>query len=163
MGIADYLQVQQLPLYGTTISDADSDRLISAISGSKVLQAYSDVLRSFRLCGVPFVLAEDQDLSGVGVELQWLTPNQIISEALDMYPGIIVTKMGFIPVGMCLMGSGNYYYIDAKSSDPLDPPLVRIPYDGVTSTTTYAEEMIEPVSKSLTDFFKTATMDDHPA
>ena len=162
MGVADYLRAQELPLYGSTVSDVDTARLTSAISGGTALQAYAHVLLSFRLCGMPFVLAEDDDLSGVGAELQWLTPDQIISEALEVYPGILVTKLGFIPVGMCLMGSGDYYYINAKSSDPFDPPLVRIPFDGVTSKTTYAEEMIEPVSKSLTDFFKAAVMEPQP-
>ncbi|TCR83777.1 hypothetical protein EV561_1081 [Rhizobium sp. BK376] len=81
----------------------------------------------------------------------------MLSEALEAYPGIVVSNMGYIPVGMCLSGSGDYYYLDAKTGDPSDPPLVRVPHEAMTSATTYAEEQIEVVCSSLTNFLRAAT------
>jgi hypothetical protein len=94
---------------------------------------FPDFWRKFvvnnRLVGATVEVPEDYDHSGLGVELQFLTPEQSIDEATNFWPGIAVAKDGYIPVGSCLRGSGDYYYIrDAYSEGG---PLYRIYHDAV--------------------------------
>ncbi|MDO6963381.1 hypothetical protein [Rhizobium alvei] len=159
MSVVDYLADHQLPLYGSSISEADGKQLLSKLHQGIALETYVALLQSFPLCGVSFALSEDHDLSGFGAEVQMMNTTQMLSEAFDAYPGIVVTKLGYIPVGMCLLGSGDYYYLNAKAGDPSNPPLVRVPHDAMTSATTYAEEQIEVVCCSFTDFLGAATID----
>ncbi|WP_417355440.1 hypothetical protein [Flavobacterium sp.] len=56
-------------------------------------------------------LDESIDESGFGVEMQWMTVNEQLEEMNEFYPGIIVSKYGYLPVGKCLEGSGNPYFI----------------------------------------------------
>ena len=159
MNVIDYLAEHKLPLFGNPISEADAKHILSKLPWTIALETYVDLLQSFPLCGVAFSLSEEHDLSGYGAELQWMNSVQMLSEALETYPGIIVAKMGYIPVGMCLLGSGDYYYLNAKSGDPSNPPLARVPHEAVTSAATYAEELIETVCGSLTDFLGAAHID----
>lgn len=159
MSVVDYLADYQLPLYGSSISEAEGEHLLSRFYQGIALETYVDLLQSFPLCGVAFSLPEDHDLSGFGAEVQLMNTTQMLSEAFEAYPGIVVTKMGYIPVGMCLLGSGDYYYLNAKAGDPSNPPLVRVPHEAMTSATSYAEEQIEVVCSSFTDFFGAASID----
>jgi len=47
----------------------------------------------------------------------------------SFYPGIVAVKDNYVPVAMCLVGSGNYYYIN--SNDGVAGPLYRIYHDAV--------------------------------
>jgi hypothetical protein len=134
-------------------------RLTSTFTGGRTLEAFVELLQSFPLSGTGFALSEDHDLSGLGVELQWMTPDQIVDEALDFLPGKIVVNSGYLPVAMCLTGSGDYYYINLDATDPGDPPLVRVPHDGVTSPDAYAKDGIELVSEKLSTFFQNARLE----
>ncbi|MCQ1780415.1 hypothetical protein NOJ05_24655 [Neorhizobium galegae] len=159
LSAAEYLRIRDLPLYGSAISGDDGRRLSSTFTGGRTLEAFAELLQSYRLCQTKFALSEDHDVSGLGAELQWMTPDQIVDEALRAYPGKVVTKMGYLPVAMCLIGSGDYYYINLSASDPDDPPLVRVPHEGVTSPDAYAEEQIEVVSETLSKFFRDAQLE----
>ena len=81
------------------------------------------------LTGKDVSIPEDADLSGLGAELRLLDEDGIRSEMEDVYPGIVITKDGFIPVGSCMEGSGDPYFI--KTSDGAGGPLYRIYHDAV--------------------------------
>jgi hypothetical protein len=49
--------------------------------------------------------------SGLGAELAFRSAEQSIDEAKNFWPGIGVAMDGYVPVGSCLCGSGDYYYI----------------------------------------------------
>lgn len=53
-------------------------------------------------------VSEELDQSGLGVELKFLTSAQSLDEAENCWPGIGVAKDGYVPVGSCLYGSGDY-------------------------------------------------------
>lgn len=85
-----------------------------------------------RLGGAKASIPEEFDKSGLGIELEFLTSEQAIDEAENFWPGIGVAKDGYVPVGSCLCGSGDYYYI--KASDGPAGPLYRIYHDAVDDT-----------------------------
>ncbi|MFO0549912.1 MAG: hypothetical protein U0271_16075 [Polyangiaceae bacterium] len=103
-----------------------------------------DALTSVSLCGATVTILPEDDLSQLGVDMRILTPQQMRSEALDCYPGIAAISLGYIPLAMCLEGSGDPYFVDA------DLRVVRIPHDAVDGDSLDAERL-ELVAKSLED------------
>jgi hypothetical protein len=102
-----------------------------------------------------FSLNADDDSSGMGAELLWLTPAQIVSEALECQPGISVVPIGYIPIGACAEDSGDPFFIDMREGSS-DPPLVRVPHDHAV-TKPYPLDRIELVSETLSKFFAKAS------
>jgi hypothetical protein len=60
------------------------------------------------MIGCDFEISEEKDLSDLGVDLRIMNIEQCISEATDCYPGIVAAKESYVPVAMCLAGSGDY-------------------------------------------------------
>jgi hypothetical protein len=114
----------------------------------------ADMMSRYKLAGTTFVLDEETDLSGLGAEMMWMTPDQMVDEAYEAYPGLPATKLGYIPLGICVLGSGDPYFLKIK--DSLDPALVRIPHDAAAEEDTLQEHRIEPVSPSLSEFLQNA-------
>lgn len=81
-----------------------------------------------RLVGKSARISEDDDLSSLGAEMQFLSEAQSIDE-LKCWPGQAVEKDGYVPVAWCSLGSGDYYYIN--SNDGPDGPLYRVYHDAV--------------------------------
>ena len=90
---------------------------------------WSQFLNENGLVGAAIQIAEQNDLSGLGADLQFLNQQQSIDEATNFWPGIGVAKDGYVPVAMCLLGSGDYYYIN--TNDGSNGPLYRIYHDAV--------------------------------
>jgi hypothetical protein len=88
-----------------------------------------EFIRSNNLSGKAASLSDQIDQSGVGVELSFLTNAQAVDEATNFWPGIGVSPDGFVPVGECQIGSGDYYYININ--DGPDGALYRIYHDEV--------------------------------
>lgn len=85
--------------------------------------------KEHELIGVVACLSEREDLSGVGVDLQFLTEEQAAQELTECWPGIGVAADGYMPVAQCFLGSGDYYYINR--ADGPNGPLYRIYHDSV--------------------------------
>jgi hypothetical protein len=98
------------------------------------------------LVGVTVEVPEERDQSGLGVDLKFLTPEQSIDEAMNFWPGLAVAKDGYVPVGSCLCGSGDYYYI--RATDGAAGPLYRIYHDAVNEDSYDPNEAIAPVLRS---------------
>lgn len=94
-------------------------------------------------------LSEELDLSGLGVDLMFLTASQSIDEATNCWPGIAVSKDGYVPVGSCLCGTGDYYYI--RSNDGKAGPLYRIYHDAVDENGYEHDDAIAVVLQSYED------------
>ena len=107
------------------------------------------LMSTYDLIGSEVVLDSSSDPSGLGVEFRWMTPEQIISEATEAQPGIAASQHGFAPIGLCLSGSGDPYFINTFESD--NPAVVRIPHDAVHHTELDLAA-IEVVSPSLSAF-----------
>lgn len=108
-----------------------------------------DLMSEFRLAGTTFTLEENDDPSGIGVDMKWMEPTDIREEARELYPGREVVKRGYLPIGTCLLGSGDPYFL--KVADGTDPSVVRIPHDN--------PDDVEVISPSLEAFLRAARVD----
>ncbi len=79
------------------------------------------------IIGCDFEVSEEDDLSELGADIRIMSIEQCISEATECYPGIVAVKEGYVPVAMCLAGSGDYYYI--KITEGENGSLYRIYHD----------------------------------
>lgn len=107
------------------------------------------LMGTYDVIGYEVVLAPSDDPSGLGVEFRWMTPEQIVSETTESQPGISASQHGFAPIGLCLSGSGDPYFINSLESD--NPPVVRIPHEAVHDGKLDLAA-IEVVSPSLSAF-----------
>lgn len=112
---------------------------------------WSDFLKTHALHGACFAVPEAVDPSGLGAELQLLTEAQAREEAEDCYPGLAVRAAGYVPVGMCLLGSGDPYFLRAQ--DGPGGALYRIRHDaihpiGTDGVVRYRDDAIERVLAS---------------
>lgn len=81
------------------------------------------------LVGREISVPDDQDVSGVGIDIEILDEQAIQSEQTDLYPGIAVANEGYIPVGGCSLGIGDPYFINTRDGE--GGPLYRIYHDEV--------------------------------
>lgn len=90
---------------------------------------WRDFLERHGLDGASLDIPETVDRSGLGAQLQLLTTDQAREEAEDGYPGVAVGADGDVPVGMCLLGSGDPYFI--RDGDGPGGALYRIYHDAI--------------------------------
>jgi hypothetical protein len=81
------------------------------------------------LVGVEFEIPESEDRSELGANIEILDDAGILSEATELYPGIEAARHGFVPIGGCLIGLGDPYFI--RSSEGAGGALYRIFHDMV--------------------------------
>ncbi len=154
LSVEDVLKERKADLQGRTITPQEVSELTAGV-GDKLLPAYLlDWLLSYPLVGTEFYLSEEEDESGLGAEMQWLTPAQMVSETIETYPGILAGPLGYLPVGMCLVGSGDPYFL--KIGPGNDPPVVRIPHEAADADDNLNVDLIEQVSPRLSDFLRKA-------
>ena len=90
---------------------------------------WQEFVRTNQISEIDFEIDEESDLSGIGGDLRIMTAEQSEDEAKNFYPGIPAVKKHYVPVAMCLIGSGDYYYIN--SNDGKNGVLYRIYHDSV--------------------------------
>lgn len=135
---------------GRTITIEESEILKETLN-IMIPQWFINILLDFPLTGCYFKLSEALDISGIGVDMQWMTPTQTISESTEVYPGIAAVLVGYLPIGICMNGSGDYYFIQITN---INLPLFRIPHTAVNKNGQLIEEYIELVCSSLSNFFE---------
>ena len=142
-------------LFQGAVFSSDELTTVSKHFGNRVPPWFWDLLSKVPVAGSMFALKKDQDLSGFGVEMQWMDGRDMITESSEMYPGMIAVQHGYIPCGNCLKGSGDPYFLkwDANSGDPA---VFRIPHESVRANDTFIEGEIDLVSKTLSDFLNKA-------
>ena len=109
-------------------------------------QYWIDFLNTNDLRGKDCCLTENEDESGVGVDLCIFTEEQSIDEATNFWPGIAVVPDGYIPVANCLIGSGDPYFINV--SDGPNGRLYRVYHDAVSESGYQAEKAIVVVLRN---------------
>lgn len=118
-----------------------------------VPEEWSNILCRYPAAGADISLSEQHDRSGLGVDMQLMDDAQMLDEAFEAYPGIVAVPMGFVPFGMCNLGSGDPYFIRAA-----DGAVVRIPHDAASETTLDTSQ-IELVAQSLSELLDNATFE----
>jgi hypothetical protein len=159
MSLAASLELIKHDLYGHKLSETEVQNLQTCLPTNLQLNSLLAALSCFRLCGVSFLLREEDDESEMGAELKWLNPSQIVEEAFSAYPGKSVLTLGYLPIASCLLGSGDPYFLNLGNHSPSDPALVRVPHDFASEVSGYPEEKIEIVSSRLSYFFQRATIE----
>ena len=154
MSVEAVLAKRQGELSGRTISQPEADDLKKAVPSSLMPVWLLNWLLTYPLVQTDFSLTASDDDSGLGVEMKWLSPVQMISETVEAFPGIAAAPAGYLPVGMCLEGSGDYYFLKTTTGD--DPRLVRIPHDAVDAEQKLREEQVEVVTSRLSEFLEKA-------
>lgn len=86
-------------------------------------------VENHHLTGKSACLDEVVDLSTIGADMRFLIEARSIDEMTNFWPGIGVSKDGYVPVASCLIGSGDYYYIN--TNDGRNGPLYRVYHDAV--------------------------------
>jgi hypothetical protein len=154
MSVEAVLAKRQSEMSGRTINHQEADDLTKAISPSLLPGWLVNWLLTYPLVETDFSLSASDDNSELGVEMKWLSPPQIISETVEAFPGIAAAGSGYLPIGMCLEGSGDYYFLKTTAGD--DPPFVRIPHDAVDAERRLRDDQVEIVAPSLSEFIEKA-------
>jgi len=156
MNLDAVLARRKAEMTGKPVTAAESEVLRNKISAQLIPTWLLDALMVYPIVGTRFRFSEEQDHSGLGVDMRWLTPAQTISEAIEAYPGIPASVCGYLPIGMCLQGSGDPYFLKMISGD--DPPVVRIPHQAVRENK-LLEDQVELVTEHLSTFLDQAKID----
>lgn len=106
------------------------------------------------LAGREFSIPVEADLSGVGAEIEILDEEGIRSEQTELYPGIGVSKAGFVPVGSCSTGTGDPYFINTNDGE--GGPLYRIYHNEVVDEDYDPARAIAIVLKDYRELLKYA-------
>lgn len=159
MTVLTELQKIESSLNGSKITKSEAADLAKNLPPELLPMWLMEALQNYPLSGVCFSLDEDDDESGLGADLKWFAADQMIEEALSAYPGKVVLKLGYLPVALCLAGSGDPYFLKMADSNLDDPVLVRIPHDLVAEDDSYPESEIEVVCNSLSRFFNLSQID----
>ncbi|MEZ8878109.1 hypothetical protein AB6E09_03395 [Vibrio lentus] len=156
MSLISEIKRIETQLTGLKASEEDINQLVAQLPDGLVPSCLLSLLKSFPLAGVCFSLDEEDDESEFGADLKWFTVPQMLEEALEVYPGKVVLKSGYLPIGSCLAGSGDPYFLKVLNDDL---PLVRIPHELASDDGDYPENEIEVVCSSLSQFFNRAEID----
>jgi hypothetical protein len=105
-----------------------------------------------RLARKTACIDEDDDASGLGADLLFLTEAQSDDELANCWPGLGVGKDGYVPVAACATGSGDYYYIDSREG--AGGALYRIYHDAVGPEGYDPDEAIELVLEHHADVLR---------
>lgn len=127
---------------------------LSSVEGAmgRVLPAeLRTTLLSLAWIGLSAELDEDADASGFGVEMRVLTPKKMIAEFTDGEPGKTARGYGYLPIGQCLEGSADPYFVRLS-----DGAIVRIPHDVVAGGRLDSDD-VDLVVNSITELVAKAT------
>lgn len=138
-------------LTGNHLTSGGREQLLGSF-GKLVPDWFLNLCTERNLAGSTFSLAEESDLSEMGVELKWMTAEQMVDEATNAYPGIAAIKKGYLPFGSCLEGSGDPYFLKV-GKEHNDTPVVRIPHDAIINEEV-DESKVEIVAANLVEFFE---------
>ena len=156
MSVEAVLAKRQSEMSGRTISQQEADELSKAVPPSLLPAWLVNWLLTYPLVETDFGLSEQEDNSGLGVNMKWLSPSQMISETVEAYPGIAAADSGYLPIGMCLEGSGDPYFLKTTTGD--DPLLVRVPHEAVDAERRLREDQVEIVADRLSEFLEKVTI-----
>jgi hypothetical protein len=138
-------------LVGSLADSAELQQVNQDLSGS-LPDWYSELISISPLCGLELGWQDEGDTFW----MIWSTPEQLRSESLESHPGLAILKRGFINVALCAHGSGDPYFIPTDKGD--NPPLYQVYHDVSDKADEIIAEGLQLVSASLSEFFRTATV-----
>ncbi len=131
---------------------ADQLELVSGALGLQVPDELVSAICLHPIVGLDFSLDEKHDESGMGVEMRVMTASQIIDEGAESQPGITASCAGYLPIGMCLEGSGDPYFLNTRNG-----ALVRI-YHDLDPSSELGPDSVDSVVCGITEFLRLASV-----
>ncbi len=154
MAIGDELLA--LDLSGGVLNGEGESMLRAALPVSLLPEWVIRLLQDWGLAGESFELSREDDQSGKGVDMRWQDAQDMVFEATDAYPGIVAIKEGYLPIGTCMKGSGDPYFL--RVTDTIETsPVVRIYHDAIVNGSLH-ETAVNVVSTNLEEFFRRANV-----
>lgn len=144
--IIKIIELNKDKLQGRTINSDEITKLSEHFSKVSFIEDIIMLLSKYPLIGHEFSLTEEEDLSELGVEMEWMSPEEQLEEALSAYPGISAIKDNYLPIAKCLEGSGDPYFI-RNDKDTFN--VYRIPHDSITNENSIDKNSIELVGNFL--------------
>lgn len=138
MKLEEILNKKRNLFSGKIISLEEKRRLKEKFKSIFFINDILDLMAEYQLSEECFSINEKEDLSELGVEMQWFSTNEMIEEAYNAYPGICAYKKGYLPLGKCLEGSGDPYFIK-KTEKKYN--IYRIPHDSVINENLIEDEI----------------------
>jgi len=138
MDILQRLNAIEEELSGWALEKADRDIIRKVLDETIYPDELLEIQSKYDLVEQEFSIPGDENPSEIGVELEWMSPQEVISEALEAFPGKPALKKGYLPLGTCLAGSGDPYFVQHTADQ--NWRLVRIPHTAVSAD---YEEIIE--------------------
>lgn len=114
--------------------------------------SYRQFVERHGLAGAEIEIPGADDLSGIGASIEILDEAGAAAEANDFYPGLVVKEDGFVPVGGCLLGSGDPYFINSRDEPP--GPVYRIYHESVSDSGYDRGDAIAQVLESYEEFLR---------
>lgn len=127
---------------GGSIDEIQAKKLRERFSSISYFDNLIKLLQGINLVNLEFELGPNMDMSGVGANMEIMSPSDQIEEAFEFYPGIAAIKKEFIPFATCLSGSGDPYFVNIKSDEIF---IFRIPHNSVLENDKIDENKIEIV------------------
>jgi len=115
-------------LIGRIISSSERKLLTNNFDIKQFPAELIEILSKYKIIGQIFSISDDRDPSGIGVEMKWFDPSDQIEEAYKCYPGRLVIKDDYLPIGMCLSGSGDPYFLKTIDQKYM---VFRLPHDAI--------------------------------
>lgn len=113
-------------LTGHMISLEEREMILNRFKSEIYSTEILDVLCQYKIVGQNFSIDSKYDKSGLGVEMKWLSPSEQVEESFEFFPGILAYELNYLPVGECLRGSGDPYFMKMENNEYC---LFRIPHD----------------------------------
>jgi hypothetical protein len=135
----------------TTLDEASA---IREFFGELVPEWYLEVLMAHPLAGTSFMITSDVAGGPLDFRIEWLDAKKMIAEARDLYPGISAMRDRYVPVGGCLTGSGDPYFVRFTEGD--DPQVMQMFHDMADVDGGMIGRYGWVVADSLSDFFERA-------
>lgn len=125
--LMDILEEKKGLLTGRKITMIEKKYLHENFNDAQYPLFLFEISLKYNIIGQIFQLDINLDNSALGVDMQWLDPHEQVEEALKYFPGIVAIQQNFIPIGKCLMGSGDPYFVKSDG----DELIFRILHDSV--------------------------------
>lgn len=130
-------------ILGRNLKTTERVELEIAFSKTELIKKVCDILEEYPLIGFQIKFKSNEDFSTLGGFMEFFNPNDLIQEAFDFYPGICAVNQGYIPIALCLNGSGDPYFIK-KHKDEIG--IFRIQHNAVNEDDSLNTNQVEFVN-----------------
>ena len=128
MNLEENLQKVVSCLKGRMLLDSEINEIKNNFNTDLWPELLFDLLQKYNIIGQKFSINEEADPTRLGVEMEWMSPIEQIEESYMFEPGISASVKSYLPIGKCLEGTGDPYFIKIINNEI---KVFRIPHDSI--------------------------------